>query len=59
MSTDRTGAVQSARLAEAGLRVHPLPALTDVDTAEDARTVAEQCPPSFFAAALYTLGVPT
>lgn len=38
--------------------MHPLPALTDVDTAEDARTVAEQCPSSRFAAALSTLGVP-
>lgn len=58
MSTDRTGAVQSARLVEAGLRVHRLPALTDVDTADDARAVAEQCPSSRFAAALHALGVP-
>ncbi len=36
MSTDRTGAVQSARLLSAGLRVQP-PTLTDVDTADDAR----------------------
>jgi rSAM/selenodomain-associated transferase 1 len=58
MSTDRTGAVQSARLLSAGLRVHRLPPLTDVDTADDARTVAEQCPSSRFAAALHELGVP-
>jgi rSAM/selenodomain-associated transferase 1 len=58
MSTDRTGAAQSARLLSAGLRVHRLPALTDVDTADDARTVAEQCPSSRFAAALHELGVP-
>ncbi len=58
MSTDRTGAVQHARLLSAGLRVHRLPALTDVDTADDARTVAEQCPSSRFAAALHELGVP-
>jgi rSAM/selenodomain-associated transferase 1 len=58
MSSDRTGAVQSARLVEAGLRVHPLPALTDVDTVDDARAVAEQCPSSRFAAALHALGVP-
>jgi rSAM/selenodomain-associated transferase 1 len=58
MSTEWTGAAQSARLVEAGLRVHRLPVLSDVDTAEDARTVAEQCPSSRFAAALQALGVP-
>lgn len=58
MSTDRTGAAQHARLVSAGLRVGMLPAMTDVDTADDARTVAEQCPSSRFAAALHALGVP-
>ena len=58
MSTDHTGADQSARLVGAGLRVHLLPALTDVDTVEDARAVAEQCPSSRFAKALHALEVP-
>jgi len=49
MSTDRTGAAQSARLAGAGLRVALLPELTDVDDAEDAGAVAAQCPASRFA----------
>ena len=49
MSTDGTGAAQQARLAGAGLRVAPLPVLTDVDDAEAARTVAGQCPMSRFA----------
>jgi rSAM/selenodomain-associated transferase 1 len=58
MSTDRTGAVQYARLVQAGLQVHRLAALTDVDTVDDARAVAEQCPSSRFAAALHVLGAP-
>ena len=49
MSTDGTGAAQQARLAGAGLRVALLPVLTDVDDAEDAATVAAQCPASGFA----------
>ena len=49
MSTDHTGAAQQARLAGAGLSVALLPALTDVDDAEDARAVAAQCPTSRFA----------
>ena len=49
MSTDGTGAAQQARLAGAGLRVALLPVLTDVDDAQDARTVAAQCPASRFA----------
>lgn len=52
MSTDDTGAVQSARLARAGLSVVQLPALTDVDDADDVRTVAGLCPTSRFAAVL-------
>lgn len=58
MSTDRTGAAQHARLVSAGLQVSMLPVLTDVDTADDAHAVAEQCPSSRFAAALHALGVP-
>lgn len=49
-STSRTGALQRARLIEAGLRVTELPALTDVDTAADAELVAQQCPQGRFAA---------
>ncbi|MEU5516779.1 DUF2064 domain-containing protein [Streptomyces griseoaurantiacus] len=51
MSTDRTGAVQHERLLRAGLRVRMLPPLRDVDTAADARAVAEAAPGSRFAAA--------
>ena len=49
MSTDRTGAAQRARLDGAGLSVTLLPVLTDVDDADDALTVARQCPGSRFA----------
>jgi rSAM/selenodomain-associated transferase 1 len=52
MSTAATGVTQLARLAWAGLRIHWLPLLRDVDTAEDAREVARQAPGSRFAAAL-------
>ncbi|UYB43469.1 DUF2064 domain-containing protein [Streptomyces sp. Je 1-4] len=45
MSTDRTGAIQRRRLAEAGLSVSDLPVLRDVDTAADAAEVAACCPP--------------
>ena len=51
MSTDGTGAAQRARLAGAGLSVGALPVLTDVDDAESARAVADQCPRSGFAEA--------
>lgn len=43
MSTDRTGAIQRIRLAEAGLAVTDLPVLRDVDTAADAAAVAASC----------------
>ncbi|MFJ5034360.1 DUF2064 domain-containing protein [Streptomyces sp. NPDC088560] len=43
MSTDRTGAIQRIRLAEAGLAVTDLPVLRDVDTAADAAAVAACC----------------
>ena len=52
MSTARTGAVQLARLADAGLRVARLPCHVDVDSAADAHAVAEQIPGSRFAAVL-------
>jgi uncharacterized protein len=50
MSTPSTGAIQRARLVEAGLRVTDLPRLRDVDTAADALIVARWTPRSRFAA---------
>ncbi|MFI7298465.1 DUF2064 domain-containing protein [Streptomyces sp. NPDC050121] len=56
MSTDRTGAVQRGRLAEARLVIRDLPVLRDVDTAADAAEVAACCPPdSGFRAVLNSL----
>jgi uncharacterized protein len=55
MSRPDTGARQLRRLVEAGLRVLPLPALTDVDTADEAERVAAALPDSRFAACLRTL----
>ena len=55
MSADDTGSVQRARLEALGLRVADLPALRDVDTFEDARTVARLAPGSRFAAAVRAL----
>ena len=52
MSTAHTGAEQLARLARAGLRVHWLRTLLDVDTAADASAVAGQARGSRFAIAL-------
>ncbi|TCK63847.1 DUF2064 domain-containing protein [Curtobacterium sp. PhB136] len=52
MSRDDTGAVQRARLVDAGLDVGTLATLLDVDTVPDARRVAELVPDSTFAAAL-------
>ena len=51
MSTGHTFAAQLARLRRLRLRVQVLPRLVDVDTADDARTVAAQAPHSRFAAA--------
>jgi hypothetical protein len=56
MSRPDTGARQLARLHAAGLRVLPLPELTDVDTAAAAEQVAAAAPGSRFAARLHTLG---
>ena len=50
MSTPETGAIQRARLVDAGLRVADLPPLRDVDAAADAVAVARQAPQSRFAA---------
>jgi rSAM/selenodomain-associated transferase 1 len=51
MSRADTGDRQRARLAELGLRVAELDRLRDVDTIEDARTVAELAPDTDFARA--------
>lgn len=56
MSTPTTGAIQRQRLVDAGLSVHDLPPMTDVDTAADAETVAAAAPHSRFAAALSHIG---
>jgi glycosyltransferase A (GT-A) superfamily protein (DUF2064 family) len=55
MSQPDTGARQLRRLVEAGLRVLPLPALTDVDTADEAERIAAVLPDSRFAACLRAL----
>ncbi|MFI7246229.1 TIGR04282 family arsenosugar biosynthesis glycosyltransferase [Streptomyces qinglanensis] len=52
MSTATTGQAQLDRLTREGLRVRRLPALRDVDTAEDAVRVAAEAPGSRFAAAV-------
>ena len=52
MSQDDTGAVQRARLDEAGLKVGTLPTLTDVDTIDSAREVAALAPHTLFARTL-------
>lgn len=52
MSQDDTGAVQRARLVDAGFDVGTLPTLLDVDLIGDAHRVAELAPDSAFAAAL-------
>lgn len=51
-----TGARQAARLHEAGLRVHDLPVLRDVDTMADALAVAAGAPGTRFAASLARVG---
>jgi rSAM/selenodomain-associated transferase 1 len=52
MSRGDTGPRQLARLQQAGLRVHMLPALTDVDTVREAEHIAALTPGSRFAACL-------
>jgi rSAM/selenodomain-associated transferase 1 len=58
MSMAATGVTQVARLAWAGLRIHWLPLLRDVDTAADAYAVAAEAPRTRFAAALAALPAP-
>lgn len=52
MSTPDTGALTLRALRDAGLRVAPLPELSDVDTMADADRVAEEVPGSRFACAV-------
>jgi rSAM/selenodomain-associated transferase 1 len=52
MSTERTCAAQKRRLVQLGLVVATLPRLRDVDTIDDARAVARDCPDTAFATAL-------
>jgi hypothetical protein len=59
MSRDDTGAVQLGRLRAAGLRVGVLDELLDVDTIDDARSVAGLVPDSRFAEALDAALAPT
>lgn len=54
-SRDDTGGLQRAALRAAGLDPHLLPALRDVDTADDARAVAALAPGGRFAAAVRSL----
>jgi uncharacterized protein len=58
MSRADTGAIQRARLEEAGLRVGTLQSLTDVDTIDSAWCVAESAPLTSFAALLSGLAAP-
>lgn len=51
MSTDHTGSDQLNRMRTAGLRVQQLQPLLDVDTPQDADTVAQAAPDTAFAAA--------
>jgi uncharacterized protein len=51
-SRDDTGRRQAARLRRAGLRIHDLPVLRDVDTVADAVAVAAAAPSTRFAVAL-------
>ncbi|MFD4247997.1 DUF2064 domain-containing protein [Streptomyces sp. NPDC058525] len=50
MSVAHTGRVQRQRLSDAGLAVHDLPELCDVDTPADAERVAAAAPRTRFAA---------
>jgi uncharacterized protein len=56
MSSSRTGEAQRARLRSLGLRVEELRVLRDVDTIDDARTVARLAPRTRFARRLRELG---
>jgi len=56
MSREDTGALQLARLHQAGLRVRMLPELADVDTVGEAERIAAAAPGSRFAARVRALG---
>ena len=56
MSQPDTGARQLDRLERAGLRIHMLPELTDVDTVSEAERLAATTPGSRFAACMTRLG---
>ena len=56
MSRDDTGEIQLQRLVDAGLSVSMLPTLTDVDTIDSARAVAELAPHGTFASTLACFG---
>jgi rSAM/selenodomain-associated transferase 1 len=56
MSRADTGSLQLARLRHAGLRVHLLPELADVDTAAEAERIAAATPGSAFATCVKALG---
>lgn len=58
MSVEETGARQRERLVERGLGIVDLPPLLDVDTIEDARTVAELAPQTRFARTLAAIEPP-
>jgi rSAM/selenodomain-associated transferase 1 len=55
MSRPDTGQAQLARLTQAGLRVHMMQELTDVDTAAEAEQIAAESPATRFAATLTAL----
>ena len=57
MSTERTGAVQLARMRARGLTPAILRPLLDVDTIDDARAVALEAPDSRFATTLAEFAV--
>jgi uncharacterized protein len=58
MSQPDTGQLQLDRLTRAGLRVHMMQELTDVDTAAEAEQIAAESPASRFAATLVSLREP-
>jgi glycosyltransferase A (GT-A) superfamily protein (DUF2064 family) len=58
MSEATTCAAQRARIRQLGMRLHEQPPLRDVDTFDDALTVARQAPASRFAATLAMLATP-
>jgi hypothetical protein len=57
MSTETTCERQRARLHRLGLRVHEQTTIRDVDTIDDARTIAREAPLTRFAGALAAIGI--